>query len=627
MFKKLLSILTLTLIATITVGTLATVHIVYANGTVIHVDPSSLMDTGIEPGDTITFTINITGVVDLYTWQIKLFFGPDVLNCTRVFYPPDHIFAGKTTSPVAPIINNAGGSVLYGNSLVGEVPGVSGDGKLCRIEFKVKTRGSCSLTFQLAGPGRTFLLNPVGDEMPFTVEGGYFSNKLPPPPATIFVDPSRIVDPLLTPCNSFTVNVSIVEATDVYAFQFKLSYDPNVLTATSVDLADFFPPGVTPTVEINNDEGYVFFSASLAPPEPPRIGSGTLAKITFHVENLGATALALSDIQLIDQSGEPLPHTSEDGFFNNILLAKLYVDPPEIIDPTMVPPKTFDINITIDDVEDLYSFQFTLIYDTRVLTCYGAILNRDLNGVYPTSKFTIDDRNGYVWINASYDPPASPITTFIPRTLLTLKFQVEAIGISYLNLTETSLVDSEDNPIPHEVGNGIFMTQIRDVAIVNIIPSVSIVYEGWPVNISVIVKNNGDVDETFNVTIYYDGNPIGITTVTTLAPNETATVTITWDTTGVTPCHNYTISAYAWPVPYEINLADNTFTDGTVKIKFLGDINGDGVVDYLDINEIARAFGSSPGKPRWNPNCDLNRDSVVDMLDMYIVAKRFGRTC
>jgi hypothetical protein len=625
---KPIKFLTLPMILILVSGALITVgKIVYSSpSTVIHVDPSSLVDTGIEPGETIAFTINVTDVVDLYTWQTKILFDPDVINCTRAYYPTDHIFAGKTTSPVAPVINNAAGSVLYGNSLTGAVPGVSGSGKLCVLEFMVKARGSTSLTFQITGPGRTFLLDSYGSQITFTVEGGYFSNKLPPPPARIFVDPARIVDPMLTPCNNFTINVSIADATEVYGFEFKLGYDTNVLTATDVVAGDFFPI-IAPIIEINNTLGYVYFKATLTPPTPPQTGNGTLAEITFHVENLGACNLDLYDTKLTNELGELLLHTVEDGFFNNILLAKLYVDPAEIIDPTMVPPKTFDINITIDDVEDLYSFEFRLTYNTQVLTCYGIIVNKDLNGYYPTSKFTVDDRNGYAWVNATFSPPASPLTTFTPRTLVTVKFQVETLGISHLNLTDTSLVDSEGNPIPHEVGNGIFITLIRDVAVVNVTLSENMVYEGWPMEISVIVENKGDMAETFNVTAYYDDNPIGTALVTDLAPNATTTVRITWLTTGITPCRNYTISAYAWPVPYGMSLDDNRFVDGTVKIKMMGDINGDGIVDYLDIGAVAMAFGATPGNPRWNPNCDLNRDGVIDMLDMHAVAIRFGRRC
>jgi hypothetical protein len=184
MLKRQSSMISLLLVAALAIGTLMPIRVVSANGAAIHVDPSSMVDTDIDPGETIMFTINIADVVDLYTWQVRILFNSSVLNCSRAFYPVDHIFAGQTTSPVAPLIDNVAGSILYGNTLAGPVAGMSGNGKLCQLEFKVKTRGSSNLTFLTVGAGSTFLLDSVGDDIPYMAEGGYFNNM--PPSSTDF---------------------------------------------------------------------------------------------------------------------------------------------------------------------------------------------------------------------------------------------------------------------------------------------------------------------------------------------------------------------------------------------------------------------------------------------------------
>jgi len=171
------------------------------------------------------------------------------------------------------------------------------------------------------------------------------------------------------------------------------------------------------------------------------------------------------------------------------------------------------------------------------------------------------------------------------------------------------------------------MSLIRDVAVVNVVPSLNQIYQGWPVNITVTVKNEGNLTETFNVTAYYDGNKIGKATVTNLAPNAQTNVTITWNTNTAQPCHNYTISAEADAVPYEIDLSDNSFTDGGVKVRILGDINGDGTVNILDCIIASSAFGSKKGDPNWNAWADLNRDGRVNILDMILIAGKFGAHC
>ncbi|RLI39315.1 hypothetical protein DRO69_14425, partial [Candidatus Bathyarchaeota archaeon] len=103
------------------------------------------------------------------------------------------------------------------------------------------------------------------------------------------------------------------------------------------------------------------------------------------------------------------------------------------------------------------------------------------------------------------------------------------------------------------------------------------------------------------------------------------TITIIWNTTGFAK-GNYTISAYATPVPGETDTADNTFTNGIVYVGIPGDINGDGVVNYLDAILLGAAFGSKPGDPRWNPNADINGDETVNYLDAIILGANFGKT-
>ena len=54
------------------------------------------------------------------------------------------------------------------------------------------------------------------------------------------------------------------------------------------------------------------------------------------------------------------------------------------------------------------------------------------------------------------------------------------------------------------------------------------------------------------------------------------------------------------------------------------DLNGDGVIDGEDIFIVARAFGSAPGHPDWDPRADVNKDGVVDGDDLFPVARHFG---
>jgi hypothetical protein len=67
------------------------------------------------------------------------------------------------------------------------------------------------------------------------------------------------------------------------------------------------------------------------------------------------------------------------------------------------------------------------------------------------------------------------------------------------------------------------------------------------------------------------------------------TVTFTWNSSGFAK-GNYTISAYAWPVQGETDVADNSLDDVYVFVTLPGDINGDKKVNILDAIVLASYF-------------------------------------
>jgi parallel beta-helix repeat protein len=152
------------------------------------------------------------------------------------------------------------------------------------------------------------------------------------------------------------------------------------------------------------------------------------------------------------------------------------------------------------------------------------------------------------------------------------------------------------------------------------------VFQGLPVCVNVTVLNKGDFDENVNVTLYYNittDEMIGTQNIT-IPTGENRTLSFVWDTTSVPYCHNYTITA-AETIPLDNNPADNTLACGPINVRIMGDINGDGEVDVKDLLMAAKAFGSSPGDPRWNLDADINGDNKVDIRDILLVARNFGK--
>ncbi|MEM3730743.1 MAG: hypothetical protein QW667_00975 [Candidatus Bathyarchaeia archaeon] len=78
-----------------------------------------------------------------------------------------------------------------------------------------------------------------------------------------------------------------------------------------------------------------------------------------------------------------------------------------------------------------------------------------------------------------------------------------------------------------------------------------------------------------------------------------------------------------------LELKDTKIFDSTpIEVPvppYLGDVNGDLIVNVHDTGEVSKAFGTSPGDPRWNPNADFNHDEVIDMYDLLCATFNFGK--
>ena len=115
---------------------------------------------------------------------------------------------------------------------------------------------------------------------------------------------------------------------------------------------------------------------------------------------------------------------------------------------------------------------------------------------------------------------------------------------------------------------------IHDVVVLSVLPSKTLVYVGEVVNIYVVVKNQGNYAETFNLAVYADLNTavigdeitVGTWIVRDLEPDDENSLVFRWNTRNVAE-GNYTLSAEASAVPGELNIENNRFVDGVVWVK------------------------------------------------------------
>jgi len=308
--------------------------------------------------------------------------------------------------------------------------------------------------------------------------------------------------------------------------------------------------------------------------------------------------------------------------------AVIYIDPPVIAGLSI--GETFSVNVTVANVTDLYAWSFQLCYRSDVLNAsrwsWGPIFKpHDIINITAVWTDNFNETHGLIQIDCTF---FGTVPTFYGTTaLVTVYFKVKSFGFALLHLQDTMLLDDSvpfPQEMPHSTADGMVRLGLADVAVTKIALSKNVVND-TVVQINVTVANYGSGSATFNVTLYYDLIEISTRMVKDLAPSNVAEIGFAWDTTPV-PKGNYTVSARAHPLLGEANTDDNTLIGGWIMETILGDINGDGKVNILDISAVARAFGAKPGDANWSSNADIDNNLVINILDISKVAREFGKT-
>jgi len=145
--------------------------------------------------------------------------------------------------------------------------------------------------------------------------------------------PVLSIDPMSSAASvgeEVTLDVNISNVTDLYGFQFDLSFVPGTLSAISITEGTFlffagptfFLPGA-----IDNTTGTIAFTAnSLLGPEPGADGSGTLAILTLKGLTQGISSVELSNVILLNSNLEPIDANIQNG---NITVAPGTTPVPE----------------------------------------------------------------------------------------------------------------------------------------------------------------------------------------------------------------------------------------------------------------------------------------------------------
>jgi len=301
--------------------------------------------------------------------------------------------------------------------------------------------------------------------------------------------------------------------------------------------------------------------------------------------------------------------------------------------------KTFTVDVKIDDVIDIYAFEFKLLYDTSILDATNIAVTPFLNEPTYTVKKQIDDTSGLVWYGVSSLPPAFPKSD--SGTLATITFQVIGEGECALDLYYLVLAHYPDsNEIPAEVTDGLFIC--------------------------------GGTTTLTTSTTTTSTTTFPTTTVTTTPPEETTTTTTTplecnpdhtgtdgrcietcgadSECNGKTPGESWCNGGSYKNVKNrcDLNCKFSQICDpdcpeytGSTECNYLKpgsgccdqcwwvDPNYDNFIGIADLRLMSKAYGCELGDACYKSEYDFHRlyGSVIDIFDFVIIARNIGSWC
>ena len=311
---------------------------------------------------------------------------------------------------------------------------------------------------------------------------------------------------------------------------------------------------------------------------------------------------------------DPNNNIKETDENNNIATRSIYVYPP----PEQPVP---DLAIYHEDIV----FSNTNPDPSEHVTIYATIHNI---GEGPAQNIPV-----IFYVEDVQIGPAQTITS-LPvneNVTLTTSWIASELGSHVVRVEiDPGYIITESNRNNNVATRAIIVGEFHNIALYSVMLSKTIVGQGYSMDTSVTVVNQGRFTETFNVTIYANQTVIGEMRNIDLTSENITNIAFTWNTTGFVK-GNYTISACATPVLGETETTDNTLTDGWVFVSIPGDINADRKVDLKDVFAVGKAFGTTRQGPNppgrlYSPNCDINDDGKIDLKDYYATCKNYGKS-
>jgi hypothetical protein len=398
------------------------------------------------------------------------------------------------------------------------------------------------------------------------------------------------------PGQNFTVSIDISDVTDLYGWDFRLSWNAPLLEVVKIVEGSLLKTGGMTyfSYDLNGTQGYIVAYATLLGLLPGVSGNGTLASVTFTVESFGGCPLDLVNATLVNSSEQSIPCQLLDGYGSflyehNIAVARVGTSPN-----VGFPGDIITVNVTTQNQGRFAeTFNVTACADSAVigkqLISLGAGISTELTFAWDT------------WGKAKGDYVILASASVVPNEVDTADNNKTA-----------------DSPVTL-LYNG------HDVAVIAVRSARTVVGQGYCTSVAVAVRDYGIFSEVFNVTLSVNATAIQTKTVSLLS-GAAAELFFTWNTMTFAR-GNYTLKAVAELVLGEVYTADNTLVRGPVLVSIPGDVADPyRLVDIFDVVRIASGYEAVTGNPAYNGDIDINGDGIVDIFDIVTCTANYERS-
>jgi len=350
----------------------------------------------------------------------------------------------------------------------------------------------------------------------------------------------------------------------------------------------------------------------------------------------------------------------------------LYIDPPSIVDQTLVPNTTFNISVKVDNIPTdpgLAGLEFNVTWDPSLLNgvamqeimFHEVTPEANWDNIWQIKKVVANNSVSYAFtfqdIDAAINGGYAPISG--SHTVANITLKVVGIGKCPLHFYVSKLGDPLAGSITHDTFDGAFDNlpppamaslsvspqKIQNSSLttgttftvnINIADALNLAELEFKLSYNVsaltaITVGGGGFIGSATPAIVID-NTLGFVMFNvSLSPNADGSGTVAViqfqvmaDGVNKSPLHLYDVTL----INGDGQTVPSLTTDGSFSnLQIIpGDINEDGVVDINDAILASHAFGSTPSDPDWNPAADLNEDGQIDIFDLIILVMNFGQT-